>query len=89
MSARQLQQNCDCDLTDGPYPLEQPSYCLIRKDLQDYSELAHPDLGILTDWDGELSNTWADGTRGTDGWTDDGCLPVCRKCGNDVKWSRG
>jgi hypothetical protein len=44
----------------------------------------HPELGIYADEKGDLTDTWIDGTRGTTEWCDDGCMPQCVTCMEEV-----
>jgi len=65
----------NCDVSNDPYPFYYPPGCLISFDTG-----GHPELGIMADENGKLSDTWTDGVRGCPGWEDDGCMPHCVAC---------
>ena len=64
-----------CDVSEEPWPFFYPPGCLMRG-----KDDGRPELGIFAEENGDLSNTWIDGTRGIAGWEDDGCLPHCVIC---------
>ena len=67
-----------CDLSEEPFPYLHPACCVFQGSFDS-------ELGIYCNPDGSLSDTWEDGTRGTDDWQDDGCLPICSVCKCEVQ----
>lgn len=53
----------------------------------DPSKDVHPELGVICDAEGELSNRWEDGTVGVPEFlVDDDCPPACCECKEESEW---